>query len=88
MKSILVAAAVAVTMTAASPAFAKHCPKDANLIEQAMGKAMGLSKMKMTEVKALHEKGVALHKSGKHGESIKALHAATKILGVAPYKPM
>jgi hypothetical protein len=44
--------------------------------------------MQMTEVKALHDKGVALHKSGKHAESIKALYAATKILGVAPYKPI
>ncbi len=86
MKSILIAAAVAVAMT--SPAFAKHCPKDAKIIEQAMSKATGLSKMQMTEVKALHDKGVALHKSGKHAESIKALHAATKILGVEPYKAM
>ena len=89
MKRILVvaaAAAVAVAMT--SPAFAKHCPKDAKIVEQAMSKATGLNKMQMTEVKALHDKGVALHKSGKHAESIKALHAATKILGVKPYKPM
>ena len=86
MKSILIAAAVVVAMT--SPALAKHCPKDAKIVEQAMSKATGLNKMQMTEVKALHDKGVALHKSGKHGEAIKALHAATKILGVAPYKPM
>ncbi len=86
MKSILVAAAVAVAMT--SPAFAKHCPKDAKIVEQAMSKATGLNKMQMAEVKALHDKGLALHKSGKHGESIKVLHEATKILGVAPYKPM
>ena len=86
MKSILIAAAVAVAMT--SPAFAKHCPKDAKIIEQAMSKATGLSKMQMTEVKALRDKGAALHKSGKHAESIKALHAATKILGVEPYKAM
>ena len=88
MKSILVAAAVAVTMATASPAFAKHCPKDAKIIEQAMGKASGMDKMQMSKVQELLDKGVALHKSGKHGESIKTLHAATKILGVAPYKPM
>ncbi len=85
MKRILVAAAVVVAMT--SPAFAKHCPKDAEIIDQSIGKATGLTKMQMTEVKALRDKGVALHKSGKHGEAIKALHAATKILGVEPYKP-
>ena len=89
MKSILVAAAVVVAMTMTSPAFAKHCPKDAKIIEEAMSKATGLSKMQMSEVKELHDKGVAFHKSGKHAESIKALHAATKILGVKPYmKPM
>jgi hypothetical protein len=41
-----------------------------------------------TEVKALRDKGAALHKSGKHGESIKVLHKAIKILGVEPYKAM
>ncbi len=86
MIRLLIALAVLIGM--ASPAFAKHCPKDAKIIDQAMSKATGLSKMQMTEVKALHDKGLALHKSGKHGESIKALHEATKILGVAPYKPM
>ncbi len=86
MKHLFIAVAVLIGMT--SPAFAKHCPKDAKIIEQSLAKAKGLSKMQMTEVKALHDKGLALHKSGKHGEAIKALHAATKILGVKPYKPM
>ena len=86
MKTILVAVAVVMAMT--SPALAKHCPKDVKIIDQSLPKAKGLSKMQMTEVKALRDKGAALHKSKKHGESIKALHAALKILGVAPYKPM
>ncbi len=86
MKGILLAAAVVVAM--ASPAFAKHCPKDVEIIDQSLPKAMDLSKMQMTEVKALRDKGAALHKSGNHGESIKVLHKAIKILGVAPYKPM
>ncbi len=86
MKSILVAAAVVVAMT--TPAFAKHCPKDAKIIDQAMREAFELTIMQLAEVKALHDKGLAYHKDGKHGEAIKALHAATKILGVKPYKPM
>ena len=86
MKSLLVAAAVLVAMT--SPALAKHCPKDVQVIDQALSKAKGLNAMQMAEVKALRDKGAALHKSGMHGDSIKALHAAVKILGVAPYKPM
>ncbi len=86
MKSIFLAAAVVVAT--ASPAFAKHCPKDVKIIDQSLPKAMDLSKMQMTEVKALRDEGDALHKGGKHGESIKALHEALKILGVEPYKPM
>ncbi len=86
MKRILVAAAVVVGMT--SPAFAKHCPKDVKIIDEALPKATGLTEMQMTEVKALRDKGAALHKSGKHGESIKVLHEAVKILGVEPYKAM
>ena len=86
MKRLFIAVAVLIGMT--SPAFAKHCPNDAKLIDQAMGKAMGLTKMQMTEVKALRDNGLAFHKSGKHGEAIKALHEATKILGVKPFKPM
>ena len=83
MKSFLVATALVVAM--ASPAFAKHCPKDIEIIDAALPKA---DKMKMTEAKALRDKGEALHKSGDHAGSIKVLHEATKILGVEPYKPM
>ncbi len=86
MKRLFIAVAVLIGMT--SPAFAKHCPKDAKIINQAMREAFGLTKMQIAEVIALRDKGMALHKDGKHGESIKALHAATKILGVKPYKPM
>ena len=86
MKALFIAVAVLIGMT--SPAFAKHCPKDAKIIEQSLAKATGLTTMQMTDVKALLAKGVAFHKSGNHAESIKALHSATKILEVAPYKPM
>ena len=86
MKTILVAAAVLMAMTA--PAFAKHCPKDVKIIDQALPKATGLNETQIAEVKALRDKGAAFHKSKKHGEAIKALHAATKILGVKPYMPM
>ncbi len=86
MKQLFIAVAVLIGIT--SPAFAKHCPKDAKIVEQAMSKATGLNKMQMSEVKALRAMGLAYHKDGNHGEAIKALHAATKILGVKPYKPM
>jgi hypothetical protein len=40
----------------------------------------------MTNVKDLRDKGMAFHKDGNHADAIKALHEATKILGVEPYK--
>ena len=86
MKYLFIAMAVLIGM--ASPAFAKHCPKDAKIIDQSMREAFELTTKQMAEVKALHDMGLAFHKDGNHGESIKALHAATKILGVKPYKPM
>ncbi len=86
MKRLFIAVAVLIGMT--SPAFAKHCPKDAKIIDQSMREAFGLTKMQMAEVITLRHKGLAYHKDGEHGEAINALHAATKILGVAPYKPM
>ncbi len=86
MKHLFIAVAVLIGMT--SPAIAKHCPKDAKIIEQSLAKAKGLSTMQMTEDKALHDKVLALLKTGNKGESIKTLQAATKILGVKPYKPM
>ena len=86
MKQLFIVVAVLIGMT--SPAFAKHCPKDAKIIDQAMREAFELTIMQLAEVKALHDKGLAYHKDGKHGEAIKSLHAATKILGVKPYKPM
>ena len=87
MKQLFVAAAVLVGVGISSPAFAKHCPKDAAIIDQALAKGAGYSKMQMSEAKTMRDKGMALHKSGNHGEAIKVLHAATKLLGIEPYKP-
>ena len=86
MKSILIAAAVVMAMT--SPAFAKHCPKDAKIIDQSMREAFELTTKQISKVIALRYMGLAYHKDGEHGEAIKALHEATKILGVKPYMPM
>ena len=62
-----------------SPALAGHCPKDVKKIQAAMSK---LNKSKMSMAKDAAAKGLALHKSGKHGESIKVLHAAMKKYGI------
>jgi len=86
MKQLFIVVAVLIGMT--SPAFAKHCPKDAKIIDQSMREAFELTTKQMAEVKASHDMGLAYHRDGNHGEAIKTLHAATKILGVKPYKPM
>ena len=62
-----------------SPALAGHCPKDVKKINAAMSK-MGDKKMSMAKDAAA--KGLALHKAGKHGESIKVLHEAMGTLGI------
>lgn len=83
MKRILTTAAAAVFATGlmATPAQASHCPKDVKRIDEAM-KMAKLDTMKMDKVKALRDEGDSLHKSGKHGESIKKLHEAMEILGI------
>ncbi len=84
MKYIFIAVAVLIGM--ASPAFAKHCPKDAKIIAESMKMAKGLDEMQMTTIKVLHDAGLALHKAGEHTLSIKTLHEATILLKVEPYK--
>jgi hypothetical protein len=75
-------AAIAVALLWATPAFAAHCPKDVKLIDQTLAKGTSLDAAQMTTVKTLRDSGDQLHKAGKHGESIKALHEALEILGV------
>ncbi len=81
IRRTLLAAVVAVFAVAylSAPALAGHCPKDVKRINGAMSK---LDSMKMTMAKDAASKGLALHKSGKHGESIKVLHEAMEALGV------
>ena len=50
-------------------------------IDEAL-KTTELSKADMAKVKGLRAKGEAMHKTGKHDESMKALTEAEKILGI------
>ncbi len=65
-----------------TPALAGHCPKDVKLIDAALGKNPSLSSSQMSEVKKLRDEGNALHKSGKHGAALEALHKAMGTLGI------
>jgi outer membrane lipoprotein-sorting protein len=81
IKKAMITAAVALFAAGflSAPAQAGHCPKDVKKINAAMSK---LDKNKMTMAKDAADKGLALHKAKKHGESIKVLHAAMEKYGI------
>ena len=62
-----------------APALAGHCPRDVKKINAAMAT---MSDSNMSMAKSAAAKGLALHKAGDHGESIKVLHKAMKSLGI------
>jgi hypothetical protein len=66
---------------ASASALAFHCPKDMKAIDEALPKAK-LSAAQAAEVKKLRADGEALHKAGKHQESVDTLAKAMKILGI------
>jgi hypothetical protein len=75
--------ALAVAMIFASgTAFAMHCPKDMKEIDDALAKKPTLSAEKMKEVTKLRADGEALHKAGKHQESVDTLARAKALLGL------
>ena len=78
MKRIALAAALAF---AASTAFAHNCPNEMKAIDAALPKAK-LNASQASEVKKLRADGEALHKAGKHSESMAALGKAKGILGI------
>ena len=67
---------------ASSAALAFHCPADMKKIDEAMAKNPKLSPEQMTEVKKARADGEALHKAGKHQDSVDTLAKAMKILNV------
>jgi hypothetical protein len=69
-------------MLASASAFAFHCPADMKKIDDAMAKHPNLSAQQMADVKKYRADGEALHKAGKHQESIDTLGKAMKILGI------
>jgi hypothetical protein len=51
-------------------------------IDDALAKHPQISAEQMAEVKKLRAEGEALHKAGKHQESVETLGKAMKILGI------
>ncbi|MEW6688077.1 MAG: hypothetical protein AB1452_03190 [Pseudomonadota bacterium] len=66
---------------ASSLAIASSCPKEMKAIDAALPGAK-LSAEQMTEVKKLRADGEALHKAGKHADSMAALGKAKGMLGI------
>lgn len=79
MKKFVLAAALAF---ASSAALAFHCPADMKKIDAALAKNPKLSAQQAADVKKARADGEALHKAGKHQESVDTLAKAMKILGV------
>jgi len=69
-------------MLASASALAFHCPADMKKIDAALSKSPKLGDAQMSEAKKLRAEGEALHKAGKHQESVDTLAKAMKILGI------
>ena len=65
-----------------SASFAFHCPSDMKKIDEALAQNPKLSEAQMSDVKKYRSEGEALHKAGKHQESVDTLAKAMGILGV------
>jgi hypothetical protein len=72
----------AALVSASAVAFAFHCPADMKKIDEALAKNPTLTKEQMAEVTKYRSEGEALHKAGKHQESVDTLAKAMKILDV------
>jgi hypothetical protein len=69
-------------MIASASAFAFHCPADMKKIDAALAKNPKLTAKQAADVKKFRADGEALHKAGKHNESVDTLAKAMKILGI------
>jgi hypothetical protein len=79
LRSLFAAIAFALTSTLA---FAMHCPIDMKAIDDALAKKPNLTAEQLAEVKKYRAEGEALHKAGKHQESVDTLAKAKAILGI------
>jgi len=75
-------ALLAAALLVAGSAWAFHCPAEMKKIDDALAKNPKLTTAQMEEVKKYRAEGEALHKAGKHQESLDTLAKAEKILGI------
>lgn len=74
--------ATTAVMLLAGPAMASSCPKHMKTIDAALAKSPKMDAKQMGDVKKFRAEGEAMHKAGKHKESMAALAKAEKILGI------
>jgi hypothetical protein len=67
---------------ASTTVFAFHCPADMKKIDAALAKNPTLSAQQMNDVKKYRSDGEALHKAGKHQDSVDTLAKAMKMLNI------
>ena len=72
----------AAAMLFAGAALAFHCPQEMKKIDDALAKNPKLTDAQMAQVKKDRADGEALHKAGKHQESLDTLAKAEKTLGI------
>jgi hypothetical protein len=72
----------AAAMLFAGTALAFHCPQEMKKIDDALAKNPKLTDAQLAQVKKDRADGEALHKAGKHQESLDTLGRAEKTLGI------
>jgi hypothetical protein len=72
----------ATLLAISTAALAFHCPSDMKKIDAALAAGPQISAEQMDSVKKLRAEGEALHKEGKHQESLDKLGQAMSILGM------
>ncbi|MEJ6022073.1 hypothetical protein [Ramlibacter sp. PS4R-6] len=78
MRTLILALGLAITSTA----WAHNCPNEMQAIDAKLATKPQLSKENADKVAKLRAEGEALHKAGKHTESMAALGQAKKLLGI------
>lgn len=64
----------------ASTAFAHNCPNEMKAIDAKLATQPALTASDLSMIQSLRAEGEKFHKEGKHGESMKALGEAKKLL--------
>lgn len=84
MKKLLATLALSLVIPLAmtGSAFATSCPKHVKAIDAALAANPSASAEDLAKAKELRDQGEALHKEGKHAESLAALTEAEKLLGI------